>query len=102
MPYVDETKVDAFNTFMAQKEATVLANKDLRVDNFKLRQEKKSVFSAAQKASLDKKLQGRAKDFLARLVSKIDELVGKIKTDKLKSQLLELKDMANEKISSMQ
>ena len=103
--YVDATKMDAFKKFMDEKKAVIIANKDMRSENFQIKTEikviKKKALTDTQRAMVDKKLTDRTEVFLSRLIGKIDELTWKTKNDKLKDQLNELKDIAQGKLDAI-
>lgn len=100
--YIDPAKLDDFKEFMNEKKSVILANKELRRDNFIVRQEiKKKVLSEKQRESIKKKIKSKTKSFYNRLNEKIDLYHKKTKNELLKSQLEELKDMIQEILDQM-
>ncbi|EKE28374.1 MAG: hypothetical protein ACD_3C00067G0008 [uncultured bacterium (gcode 4)] len=103
--YVDPAKIDAFKKFMDEKRAVIMANEDLRKANFELRQEikeiKKKIFSDNQRKSIANTLAKKEKLYLQRLLNVIDVYSSKAKTEKLKDQLEELKQITQERIEAI-
>jgi hypothetical protein len=102
---VDPAKMDAFKKFMDEKKSVILANKDMRKENFQLKQEirevKQKIFSEKQRQALSDKLAKKEKNFLEKLLKVIDVYSGKAKSDKLKAQLEELKVITQERIDAI-
>ena len=73
--------------------------------NFQLKQEikeiKKKMFSEKQRQAIVNKLAKKEKNFLERLLKVIDVYSSKAKSEKLKAQLVELKEITQERIDAI-
>ena len=115
--YVDPAKMEAFKKFMEAKRATILVNKELRINNVEVRKDMKA---QDMKAKVEVKKQARVSESLKKklftivdkipaekrtatinkVIAKIDVLVAKTTLEAKKELLLELKELLLQKLNS--
>lgn len=123
--YVDEAKMDAFKKFMEAKKATILVNKELRIQNANMiKNEIKNKFQEKVKDKVKEKVQEKKKSRLSesnkkkvmnfidkipadkkiekinKIISKIDVLIEKITNENTRALLMELKELLNSKLEN--
>ena len=125
--YVDPAKMEAFKKFMEAKRATILVNKELRINNVELRKDmkdkmqdmkwkvqdmkakmpmKKSLVSESLKNKLfsiiDKIPAEKRTEIINKVITRIDTLVAKTTQENKKQLLIELKQLLQSKLNNTQ